>query len=193
MIFFTSDLHLNHANIIKFCNRPFSCVSEMNNTLINNWNSKVGKYDHTFILGDFAFSNAKMFLSQLNGTKSLIIGDHDKQYDNLYPSYPFPPSFLEILERKRHTTPLFVKNLFNQYNVESISLCHWKMQVWRKSHYNCWHLFGHSHSRLPSTGKSHDVGVDNNDYFPLSLVDVVNIMKNKPDNPNKVKKEKDNG
>jgi hypothetical protein len=70
-----------------------------------------------------------------------------------------------------------------------ITLCHWCMRVWPKSHYNSWHLYGHSHGKLPSEGKSHDVGVDNNNFYPLSLIEITKIMKYKPDNFNLVKSE----
>jgi calcineurin-like phosphoesterase family protein len=77
MIFVTADLHLNHCNIIKYCNRPFKTVEEMNKTLINNWNSKVTKEDVVFHLGDFCFGPYKEFERKLNGkivyiTKSCV-------------------------------------------------------------------------------------------------------------------------
>lgn len=52
-IYFTSDLHLGHDNIIRFCNRPFSSVEEMNDRIIQNYNSIVHKNDLVYILGDF--------------------------------------------------------------------------------------------------------------------------------------------
>lgn len=53
-IWFTSDLHLNHSKIIEYCNRPFSNIEEMNEMLINNWNSVVKPKDIVFCLGDIA-------------------------------------------------------------------------------------------------------------------------------------------
>lgn len=52
-VFFTSDTHFNHTNIIRFCNRPFKDVSHMNETIISNWNRVVGPEDIVFHLGDF--------------------------------------------------------------------------------------------------------------------------------------------
>jgi len=57
-IFFTSDTHFSHSNIIKFCDRPFSDVNEMNTALINNWNKVVPEDGIVFHLGDFAWSGS---------------------------------------------------------------------------------------------------------------------------------------
>lgn len=82
MIYFTSDLHFYHENVIKHENRPFSYVEEMNQTLINNWNKKVGVSDEVYILGDVTMKGAtyaKEILEQLNGYKYLIKGMIDLQ------------------------------------------------------------------------------------------------------------------
>ena len=77
--YFTSDTHFGHANIIKFCNRPFKNVEEMNQKLIENWNSVVGPNDLVFHLGDFAFGGQPLWRyirEQLNGNIILIKGNH---------------------------------------------------------------------------------------------------------------------
>ena len=78
--FFTSDTHFNHANIIRFCNRPFKDVTQMNETLIANWNSVIDKDDTVFHLGDFCLGGAAEWtqvLNRLNGKIYLIMGNHD--------------------------------------------------------------------------------------------------------------------
>ena len=78
--FFTSDTHFNHANIIKFCNRPFKDVEQMNEVMIANWNSVIGKDDTVFHLGDFCLGGAAEWtkiLDRLNGKIYLIMGNHD--------------------------------------------------------------------------------------------------------------------
>ena len=83
MIYFTSDLHLGHANIIRHCNRPFSSVEEMDETLIRNWAKRVKANDTVYVLGDLMFRNQKSpeeYLSRLKGKKHLIIGNHDKDW-----------------------------------------------------------------------------------------------------------------
>lgn len=60
MIYFTSDLHLGHANVIRHCNRPFSSAEELDEVLIQNWNSRVTNNDTVYILGDLMFRNQKL-------------------------------------------------------------------------------------------------------------------------------------
>lgn len=94
-IFFTSDTHLGHANIIKYCNRPFNSLEEMNNTIIRNWNNIVKPEDTVFFLGDFCFKNttggkegeginvtSDSWRKQLNGDIIFIKGNHDKNNTN---------------------------------------------------------------------------------------------------------------
>lgn len=81
MRWFTSDTHFGHANIIKYCNRPFADPEEMNEAIIDNWNSVVGIGDTVFHLGDVALGKWAEWdgvLSRLNGYKVLVIGNHDR-------------------------------------------------------------------------------------------------------------------
>lgn len=86
-VFVIADTHFNHGNIIKYCNRPFASVEEMNSAMINNWNNVVGKNDLVIHLGDFAFGNkqsAREIMQKLNGTKMLIMGNHDHWTEQFY-------------------------------------------------------------------------------------------------------------
>lgn len=89
-IFFTSDMHFGHFNIIEFCDRPFESVAEMDSTLISNWNSVVGPNDLVYHLGDFVFkgkNSVNYIESQLNGKLIHIRGNHDrKSWCKLYPT-----------------------------------------------------------------------------------------------------------
>lgn len=84
-IFFISDLHFYHDNIIKYCKRPYSNSTEMNDDIIKRWNATVGKDDIVWNLGDFAFvkkHNSKLIaelVSKLNGHQYLILGNHDRR------------------------------------------------------------------------------------------------------------------
>ena len=81
MIFFTSDLHLGHENCIRLCNRPFSSIEEMDETLIENWNRKITGKDTVYILGDLIYRSQKPpeeYLRRLRGKKHLILGNHDR-------------------------------------------------------------------------------------------------------------------
>lgn len=167
-VFFTSDTHFGHKNIIRHCNRPFKGTEEMFQTIKENWNNKVGKEDTIFILGDLFFrcspSYASHKFAHLNGRKILVRGNHDSSRmiralsDQLEGVYDLVE--LTVTEEK-----------------QVIILCHYAMRTWNKSHRGAWHLFGHTHGRLGPYGKSFDVGVDANDFTPLSYWDVKNEME----------------
>lgn len=79
-VWFTADTHIGHRNIIKYCQRPFSDVEDMNKTLISNWNKVVGINDYVFHLGDFSVGGAAEWtslLDSLNGRIFLVLGNHD--------------------------------------------------------------------------------------------------------------------
>lgn len=86
MIYFISDTHFSHTNIIKYCNRPFNNIDEMNNTIIDNWNKVVNDNDIVYHLGDFALYNneIKDLVSRLNGKIYLLRGNHDRKTVTFY-------------------------------------------------------------------------------------------------------------
>ena len=80
-VFFTSDTHFGHANIIKFCNRPFRDIDHMDEELIRRWNATVTPDDTVYHLGDVALGSRERWgsrLSRLNGTIYLVPGNHDR-------------------------------------------------------------------------------------------------------------------
>ena len=79
--YYTADLHLSHANIIRFCDRPFSSIEEHDQALVDNWNDTVGPDDDVFVLGDFAMgtiAESLPLVARLNGFVHLIPGNHDR-------------------------------------------------------------------------------------------------------------------
>lgn len=81
-IYFISDMHFGHRNIIKYENRPFKNIKEMDASIIENWNSVVKKDDKVFVLGDISFYNKEKtaeIIYSLNGYKILILGNHDNE------------------------------------------------------------------------------------------------------------------
>lgn len=169
-ILFTSDTHFGHANIIRYCNRPFKSVLEMDECMISNWNQKVSKDDTVYHLGDFAFGryweDIDKYRKRLNGKIHLIKGNHDKS--KLF---------------FRHGFTNFNWNSFQEIKVQGqdITLCHYALRVWNKSHHGAWHLYGHSHGSLMDdpNSLSFDVGVDCHNYTPLSFDEVAKIMSTK--------------
>lgn len=80
-IFLIGDTHFSHRNIIKYCNRPFKDVDDMNEQLIKNWNEVVGANDIVYVVGDFALCGKNKIIEicqRLNGRKRLIMGNHDQ-------------------------------------------------------------------------------------------------------------------
>ena len=178
-IFFTADTHFGHGNIIKYCQRPFGSVREMDGVIAENWNRIVNPTDLIFNLGDFSWLGAKQMqalLERLNGRKFLCIGSHDKRVSRLVGFFEcIRESFLvEVGERQ------FV--FFN----------HYLHKVWPKSHHGSLHLFGHSHGRMNAyaeqEGKLLDVGVDSHNFYPWSLDEVAAVMAIRPLNFNDLRK-----
>lgn len=102
-VFVTSDLHLDHENIIKYCKRPFLDAADMNQTLVQNWNNTIGNKDTVYFLGDLAYGKERRstdyWLKQLNGNVFFIKGNHDesneiKFYDNFILEYANHKFFL---------------------------------------------------------------------------------------------------
>lgn len=166
MIYFTSDNHFGHTSIIKFCNRPYKDVEEMNEAMIKNWNSVVTPKDQVWHIGDFSFADEKTTANiarRLNGHKFLVAGNHDN---------------IRVL------APLFEQHyLYHEIKHEKqlIVLCHYAFRIWNKSHYGSWNLYGHSHGTLPEPDDllSMDVGVDSNNYTPISFEQVKQRMATK--------------
>jgi len=170
MLFFTSDSHFGHKNILRYCNRPFSSVKEMDEELILRWNESVSKNDTVYHLGDFTLGNhnmARQYLRRLNGRVFLQQGSHDKWFDRYLGD-----------ERILTIPPLYSVELPIQKgkHKQIVVLCHYALRTWDKSHYASWHLFGHSHGKLKPHGLSFDVGVDSHNFYPWSLDEVVQKM-----------------
>lgn len=82
--FFTSDLHFSHRNVINFCDRPYSSIEEMDEAIINQWNTQVNPEDEVYFLGDFGINKKKCLdselIARLNGKKHIILGNHDEAF-----------------------------------------------------------------------------------------------------------------
>lgn len=90
--YFISDTHFNHKNIIKYCNRPFENIDEMNKVLIENWNNTVTDFDTIFHLGDVALtseSEMRELIPKLKGKKILVKGNHDKKSNEFFRNVGF--------------------------------------------------------------------------------------------------------
>jgi len=171
MYFFVADEHYGHAKIIIYQNRPFKNVTEMDDTQIGKHNEVVGPDDTTVHAGDICwakdYKTAQSYIRRLNGNHIFLKGSHDKW-----------------LPRNK-SIQIWEKYIEKNYLV----VCHYAMHLWARSHYNSWHLYGHSHVDMNLPGKRHCISVENTDYYPLSFDQIKEIMKDKPDNPNFIKPE----
>jgi len=170
-IFFTSDQHYGHINILKYCNRPFPSAKEMDEKMIANHNQIVKSDDVVYIVGDFTLGNfdfAVSIIKRLSGNLVFLQGSHEKWWwrDDLYDGRVRAVSPIHVIEPDKANGLLV-----------PIVLCHYAMRSWSRSHYASWHLFGHHHGRLPPFGLSFDVGVDTHHFYPWSLDEVAEKMK----------------
>lgn len=131
---YISDCHFGHQNIMRFDGRPFGSVEEMDNYMIEKWNSVVEKDDTVYIIGDFCWgleSEWVDILSRLSGRKVLIMGNHDLKR--------FKPKarrfFIEVKDYKE------VKDDGRRVILSHYPMCCFK----HDGDSNVWHLHGHTH------------------------------------------------
>lgn len=174
-LFFTSDTHFFHKNIITYTERPFNNIKEMNDKIVENWNKVVPKDAIVFHLGDVSLTanpgELNDLLNKLNGIKYLIIGNHEK--DALGKEY-IRNHWAGIYD----VAEIFVKDEEITYKEQHIVMCHYPMIVWNASHRGSWQLFGHVHGGLSNKGVINhkptqlDVGVDTHNFTPWSYQEV---------------------
>jgi calcineurin-like phosphoesterase family protein len=169
LIYFIADTHFNHENIIRHSKRPFKNAIEMNNVIITNWNEIVSNNDDIYILGDFAFADGKTvnnILSQLNGRKYLLRGNHDSFMGN-----------------RDFNFKLFqwIKDYYVlRNNGQKYILFHYPIEEWDGAFHGSIHLYGHIHNnRVYDNGKCLNVGVDVNNFKPISIDEINKRMETK--------------
>lgn len=166
MIWFTSDSHFGHTNIMRYCFRPFLSVEEMNETILDNINAVVHPGDTLYHLGDWSFdktrrsntNNAEVFRDRVNCKVILITGNHDPHYSGGQARNEFARVFNGCYDQLR----IKVEGFDHNGRQREIVLNHYAMRVWNKSHHGAWHCYGHSHYTLPDDphALSIDVGID---------------------------------
>jgi len=157
--FITSDTHFNHKNIIRYCNRPFVCIEEMNAILIYNWNEVVGPEDTVYHLGDLFFGSrtkAEVILDQLNGSITLVLGNHDRHRKQL--------AFFK--EMGIYTCKTFRMVL----DGHELLMVH---EPEGRAEKGSILLHGHTHCTMPRTAAGVDVGVDAWNYTPTTFEKVI--------------------
>lgn len=179
MVYFTSDTHYGHNNIVgkKVSRwdsgyRIFSSVEEMNDTIIDNINRTVGKDDILYHLGDVTMGNRVAnwheFFSRINCDNiQLILGNHDPKDQDLF----------DEIFKLRDISTLREININGQH----ITVCHFPFASWNNISTGAWMLYGHCHGSYSAKGKILDVGIDNayklvGEYRPLSFTEVKEYM-----------------
>jgi calcineurin-like phosphoesterase family protein len=188
--YFISDPHFGHSNIIKYDNRPFKNVTEMNKTLIDKWNNVVKDDDIVYVLGDFGYmsiSKIKNILDKLNGTKILIKGNHDGYQVNQYINAGFALVVNEI-------TVKFGKTMFklSHYPYRESKLKEWWEIFIRGKDYTHINkkkpnkgiesvlIHGHTHNgavKIDKKKRQIHVGCFLHDYCPVSLQQIHNMVQ----------------
>ncbi len=173
MIYFTSDTHFSHLNIIKYCNRPFQDVKEMNECLIKNWNKMIANDDIVYHLGDFCLASneeIKEIFNRLNGHIILIRGNHDRKSVKYYESLGLQvltnaPIILPEYKLMLSHVPIPDEKIFTGYT----------------------NLHGHIHNKKLEdiyphnySNKKHiNLSTDNTNFKPVSLEEILEIISSK--------------
>ena len=193
-IYFTSDQHFNHANIIRYCNRPFDSVEEMNEHIIKQYNSVVRDEDVVYFLGDIGMGNITQIIKRLKGVKILVQGNHDKRGRKSYIKMGFS-CVVEDLRLKvgkrlvnvshvpyRKTISSFINELklaFLDKRAKSL-----KQRIHRFKHRHKlikkfngdYTICGHVHTAWVTKDKNINIGVDMWNFKPVPIEKLVNLM-----------------
>lgn len=172
MNFYTADPHFGHANILKFCNRPFRDVPEMDARILLNYQNVVCPHDDLWILGDFTFAgiddsiHVSGMLRSIPGRKHLVTGNHDKHWVRNLPEWASVHDLVEIKDAGHRVT-----------------LCHYPMITFAGARHGAIQMFGHVHQNWAGSRNSVNVGVDLWDFRPITLEDVKSRALELPVNP----------
>jgi len=188
-VFFTSDPHFWHINVIKYDNRPFTTVEEMNETLIKNWNSVVKPGDVIHMVGDFGFMNmteGTAITSRLNGFKILYLGNHDQHSNAKYLRMGFSMVLGEMVFRTNNK--IF---RISHYPYKPSKLRQWWIKLKTGKNYTKinkhspirnqedWLLHGHTHSDsklIDFKRREIHIGCYMWNYKPVSMEQILSLI-----------------
>lgn len=177
MIWFTADTHFGHANIIPAADRPFSSIDRMNSQLIASINDRVSMTDTLYVLGDFSYritvEQAYALRRRINCRKVILVrGNHDKGWGE--PGHP--PAFSEVLD--------YAELKPGMCHGQRMCMLHYPMLSWNGKWRHAIHLHGHIHAKPEYNLRNrdagtlrYDVGVDANNYCPVSRDEILAFFK----------------
>jgi len=201
MRWFTSDHHFGHTNIIKYCNRPWSTVEEMNEGLISRWNEVVADEDVVWVLGDVTMRPSNLGpVSRLKGKKYLVAGNHDSCWTGQGKSYKQQERYLDAgflgLQPKGSIERFFLEDEFVEDGEGGglwVAMSHfpytpdpiWEADDDRFAEYRLPDkglplLCGHVHDKWKTNGRMLNVGVDVWNYYPVPEKEVIKWARRLP-------------
>lgn len=175
--FFYSDPHLGHANIIKYCDRPFSDVHEMNKELTRRYNAVVRSDDTVFWLGDCCFKGHERIIEKFNGRKILIVGNHDRS-DAKMSSFGFEIVTQEAVMNIGGITCRLSHYPYLNDEINQGGKPNRHIEKRPKKNKDEILIHGHNHSTVKITSPtSISVGVDAWDFSPAFYSEVEHLVK----------------
>ena len=159
-IFFTSDTHFGDMRVLRFDHRPFPTLDAHDTALVERWNARVGPRDTVWHLGDFALGptpeRAAAILGALRGEKHLIVGNNDDAATLALADWASVAHYAEVSVEGR-----------------MLVLCHYAFRTWNGTGRGAVNLHGHSHAKLTPMPRQYDVGVDAQDFRPVTLPEIL--------------------
>ena len=183
--FFTADLHFGHENIIRYCDRPFSSVADMNDALVANWNATVTDADEVWVLGDVAMGQIDEGLAhvgKLNGHKVLLAGNHDRCWaGNTRRHEPWVDRYVEAgfagIHQGTIETELAGQTvLAGHFPYVGDSHDEDRFTRWRPEDNGLWLLHGHVHTSWRVQDHQINVGTDVWDYAPVAETTLAKLI-----------------
>lgn len=173
-VWFTSDTHFGHANVIRYCNRPFKDKQEMDRELIRRWNTLVKPRDTIYHLGDFSFygsTKTAEIVKKLQGHKILIRGNHDKG-EAYYTRAGFQEYYQSTPKEPREYEEFLLSHYpyWENYNHDDRKHKFADRMLHKRG--NRWLLCGHVHEVWKSRGTCINVGVDQWSFAPVSIDEI---------------------
>jgi len=186
---FTADLHFGHANIIRYCARPFADVEEMNCALIERWNEVVVDGDDVWVLGDVAMGQIAETLplvGELRGRKLLLTGNHDRCWDGHgrraegWEERYLEAGFFEIHHGRIEVDVGASTAVACHFPYRGDSHDHDRYVEQRPVDRGRWLLHGHVHERWRQHGRMINVGTDGWGYRPVSEAQIGQLIAEAP-------------
>lgn len=184
-VWFTSDLHFGHANIIRYCGRPFADADEMDEALIDRWNERVGASDDVIVLGDLALgriTESLALVERLHGRKQLIAGNHDRCWSGHGPkAEPWVERYLDAGFEAVHQGTIALqlagrRVLAGHFPYVGDSHDEDRYQDHRPADRGDWLLHGHVHERWRQHGRMINVGSDAWGLAPITEQDLLAVI-----------------